>query len=308
MGRIVAIGMSNTDLVCRATRLPRPGETVAGGSFATFAGGKGANQAVAAARAGARVAFGGAVGDDIYGASRVADLRSAGVDVSLIQTKSGVPSGVAMIVVDELGENQIVTAAGANDEVDGNELARRLNNDSYNVALLTWELPAQTSRVILDGLHGDKPIVLNIAPFSLSARDLFPDERVIIVCNTGEASELLGHDVADEEAQHAAQEIRALGCKAAIITLGATGVVGADRCESWAIAAPEVATIDTTGAGDAFCGTLAVWLADGSDLRDAAYAGAAAGACSVTRSGAQSSLPGRDEILTMMERISTDTR
>lgn len=300
--------MSNTDLVCRATRLPRPGETVAGGAFATFAGGKGANQAVAAARAGAYVGFGGAVGDDDYGARRIADLRSAGIDVSLAQTKTGVPSGVAMIVVDEHGENQIVTAAGANDEVDGNELSRRLDNDPYDVALLTWELPAHTSRVILDGLHPDKPIVLNIAPFSPSARDLFPDERLVIVCNAGEAAALLGRDVAGCQAHLAAQEIQALGCKAAIVTVGSAGMVGAEGSGGWAIAAPEVITVDSTGAGDAFCGALAAWLADGSNLRDAAVAGVAAGACSVTRAGAQSSLPDRDEILTMMARMNTDAR
>lgn len=303
MGTIVAIGMSNTDLVCRTPRLPRAGETVAGEPLEIFAGGKGANQAVAAARAGASVTFGGAVGDDDHGTGRLAGLTAAGVDVSLVQTIPGAASGVAIIVVDQRGENQIVTAAGANELVSAAELVARLAGFEYDVALLTWELSIQTSGAILKGLRHDRPIVFSVAPFDASVRDVFPDERLIVVCNEGEAAELLGRDLSRTSAVDATREIHALGCRAAIITLGAAGVAGADGDQSWTIPAPDVTVVDTTGAGDAFCGALAAWLADGSSLPDATRAGVAAGAYSVGRAGAQSSLPARAEIVQLMNQM-----
>lgn len=303
MGRIIAIGMSNTDLVCRAPRLPRPGETVAGDSLETYAGGKGANQAVAAARAGASVMFGGAVGGDAYGADRVADLEAAGVDVSLVQTIHETASGIAIIVVDGHGENQIVTAAGANDEVDSKELLRGLERVAYDVALMTWELDLETSRAMVRGLHPTRPIVLNTAPFDGPIHEVFPDERVIVICNEGEAAELLKREISAGEGLGAAREIQSLGCRAAILTLGESGAAGADADHGWAVPGLAVAVVDTTGAGDAFCGAFAAWLADGSTLEEATRAGVAAGSCAVSRPGAQPSLPTRDEILRLMQQM-----
>ncbi len=305
MGRIIAIGMSNTDLVCRTSRLPRPGETVAGESLETFAGGKGANQAVAASRAGACVLFAGAVGDDAFSAARLVDLQAAGVDVSLTQTISEASSGIAIIVVDDRGENQIVTAAGANDLVDSDELIANLGGHTYDVALMTWELLVETSRAILNALDPACPIVLNVAPFDSSIHDLFPNDRLIVVCNAIEAAELVGREVSRDDAINAAREIQALGCRAVVLTLGASGAVGVDADENWAVRAPVVPVVDTTGAGDAFCGAFAAWVAEGATLEEATRAGVAAGSCAVSRAGAQPSLPGREDILNGMKQIDT---
>lgn len=295
--------MSNTDLVCRAPRLPRPGETVAGESLETYAGGKGANQAVAAARAGARVTFAGAVGDDAYGSARLADLEAAGVHVSLVQTIHESASGIAIIIVDDRGENQIVTAAGANDMVDTPELLSRLRGIEYDVALMTWELNFQTSQAVVGGLHPTRPLVLNTAPFDNSIHEIFPDERVIIVCNEVEASELLNREISAGSRFEAARDIQSLGCRAAILTLGEAGAAGADSAHSWIVPGLASSVVDTTGAGDAFCGAFAAWIADGSTLDEATRAGVAAGSYAVGRLGAQSSLPTRGEILRLMQQM-----
>jgi ribokinase len=269
----------------------------------TYAGGKGANQAVAAARAGASVTFGGAVGDDAYGLDRVADLKAAAVDVSFVQTIPETASGIAIIVVDGRGENQIVTAAGANEEVNSNELLRRLKGIEYDVALMTWELNVETSRALVRGLHPSLPVVLNTAPFDSSIHELFPDERVIVICNEIEAGELLKCEISADEQLEAAREIQSLGCRAAILTLGEAGAVGADSDHSWTVPGLAVSVVDTTGAGDAFCGAFAAWIADGSTLEEATRAGVAAGSCAVGRSGAQPSLPTRDEILRRIQQV-----
>ncbi|CAN5504943.1 ribokinase [soil metagenome] len=294
--------MSNTDLVCRTARLPRPGETIAGDSLETYAGGKGANQAVAAARASASVTFGGAVGDDTYGEQRLADLKTAGVDVSLVQTIPEIASGIAIIIVDARGQNQIVTAAGANDRVDSIELLRRLESVEYDVALMTWELNLENTRAIVRGLHPSRPVVLNAAPFDSSIHELFPDERVIVICNDVEAAGLLGREISVTEGLEAAREIQELGCRAAVVTLGESGAAGADSEHGWTVPGLAVSVVDATGAGDAFCGAFAAWVADGSNLEEATRAGVAAGSCSVGRPGAQPSLPTRDEILLLMQR------
>jgi ribokinase len=220
----------------------------------TYAGGKGANQAVAAARASASVTFGGAVGDDTYGEQRLADLKTAGVDVSLVQTIPEIASGIAIIIVDARGQNQIVTAAGANDRVDSIELLRRLESVEYDVALMTWELNLETTRAIVRGLHPSRPVVLNAAPFDSSIHELFPDERVIVICNEVEAAELLGREISVTEGLEAAREIQELGCRAAVVTLGESGAAGADSDHGWTVPGLAVSVVDTTGAGDAFRG------------------------------------------------------
>lgn len=303
MGSIVAVGMSNTDLVCHAPHLPGPGETVAGSSLEVFAGGKGANQAVAASRAGAKVAFCGAAGDDAYGPARIQDLQAAGVDTSGVQTIVGIASGVAIIIVDENGENQIVTASGANRMVDSRKVLDAISDRSPDVVIMTWELESDTSRTIIRGLNSGTRIVLNLAPYGDSIRTLFPDPRLIVICNTVEALWLLGDAYAVDEAMRAAREIQSLGCHAAVVTLGARGAAGADAEHTWFVNAPAVHAVDTTGAGDAFCGAFAVWLADGSTLEDATRAGVAAGACAVMVAGAQPSMPVRAMIESTMREM-----
>ena len=296
MGRIVAIGMSNTDLVVRAPRLPLPGETLPGSTFGTFAGGKGANQAVAAARSGATVWFGGAVGDDSYGQERLSDLQAAGVDVSLVQVRQGSVSGVALIIVAEDGENQIVTVAGANYEVDPDALVARLGDLEPDLVMMTWDLHPDASRRIAASVPAGMPLIVNTAPFHDSLNEIFPDDRLIVVANEIEAGQILGRKVSIDAALEAAREIHARGCRAAVITIGAAGAVCVDAAGSWEVKPPQVKVVDTTGAGDAFCGAFAAWISAGASLPEAVTAGVHAGSLATTRSGAQASLPHRREI------------
>ena len=301
MPRIVAAGMSNTDLVCRTPRLPVAGETVAGISFSTFAGGKGANQAVAAARAGATVWFCGATGDDAYGRARRNDLASGGIDVEHLQELEGVPSGIALIVVDDTGENQIVTIAGANGEVDADRASRAIARLSIDLALMTWELAPETTVQIIAAISSDVPVVLNIAPFHKTVRDVLPDQRLIVVCNEIEAGQLLRQPVDGDNALDAATSILELGCRAVVITLGASGAVGAAPGETWTVRPPAVDVLDTTGAGDSFCGAFAAWLAGGASLVEATEAGVFAGAIATTVHGAQPSIPTHEQIQLSLE-------
>jgi ribokinase len=288
--------MSNTDLVCRSPRLPRAGETVAGTDFSSFAGGKGANQAVAAARAGSLVSFYGATGDDAYGDARRADLRAEGIDIGAVQILSGTVSGIALIVVDDHGENQIVTVSGANGLVDAQEALLSLEMLGYDLVLMTWELTPETNLKIYRGLPEHVPLVINVAPFDDSIRRVFPDQRLTVVCNEIEASQLLGREVSIDDAAGAAREIEQLGCRAAVITLGAAGAVGVTSSNEWHIPAPAVNAIDTTGAGDSFCGVFAAWLASDESMEAAITAGVHAGSLATTIRGAQPSIPFRAAI------------
>lgn len=295
--------MSNTDLVARTPRLPRPGETIEGYSFATFAGGKGANQAVAAARAGAKVRFCGASGDDAYGTARRRDLQEAGVDTSGFQEIEGEVSGVAVILVDDAGENQIVTAAGANHMVDIDQARSWLATEEYDLVMMTWDLAAETHIALLDAIAPDAQIVLNIAPYHESAAGIFPDERLIVVCNEVESGQLLGIDVTAENAGEAAKEIVKLGCRGAVITLGRHPAVATDGSTVWVAPPPAVEVVDTTGAGDTFCGAFSAWLAGGATIEEALFAGVHAGSLATTVPGAQPSSPRRDAILASLERV-----
>lgn len=296
MSRIVAIGMSNTDLVCGTPRLPRAGETVAGTTFATYAGGKAANQAVAAARSGASVTFIGAVGDDAYGADRLADLEHDGIDIDHVQQIEGVNSGIALIVVDETGENQIVTVAGSNALVDAGDACTALSRVDYDLVLLTWELEPETSRAILASIPDEVPIVLNTAPYHESIRDVFPDSRVVLIANEVESGEVLGREVTVENASDAAMEILAMGCQSVVITLGAAGAVGVDANGCVAVKPPAVNVVDTTGAGDTFCGVFAAWMVCGASFEESIRAGVHAGSLATTCHGAQPSIPKREAI------------
>lgn len=301
MSRVVAIGMSNTDLVCTTPKLPRAGETVAGGSFETYAGGKGANQAVAAARAGAEVAFIGAVGDDDYGSQRLADLEREGIDVSAVQQLIGVNSGIALIVVDEQGENQIVTVAGASEQVDAEAASTALATMDIDLVMMTWELEPETCIALIDAVPADVPIVLNTAPFHERVRGVLPDDRVILTANEIESGQLLGRDIDVDNALEAAREMLDLGCRGVVITLGASGAVGVDHVGQVTVSPPDVQVVDTTGAGDTFCGVFAAWLAGGSSFQEAIIAGVHAGSLATTRRGAQPSIPDRNAIERSMQ-------
>lgn len=299
--RIIVVGSINTDLVIRGARLPRPGETVLGGQFFQAAGGKGANQAVAAARLTSdRVALVGAVGDDALGREALAGLQAERLDLSRIRSIEGQPSGVALILVDEAGENCISVAGGANQCLQADDVDRIPDDwfHSGHVLLASLEVPWEVVRRSLRrAREAGLTTILNPAPVS---RDLIQAEALgdinLITPNETEAGLLTGLDVIDENsAIEAGRRLQQRGCGACIVTRGAAGCVVVER-EATAIAAPQVDAVDTTAAGDAFNGALAVALSEGQTLIDAAGWATHVAALSVTRAGAQLSLPRRAEL------------
>lgn len=298
MNRILVVGSSNTDLVCRTTALPRPGETVSGTTFERIAGGKGANQAVAAARAGAEVFFAGAVGDDAFGTARLDDLRADGIDVSYTVIRPDTPSGVALIVVADDGENQIVIIPGANGSVTSEQALAAIDATQPSVISLALEIPFETIDAVVSNKPDGSLVVLNAAPFDIRVAAIASGIDVL-VCNETESETLLGHPVDAENAREAALAIVKLGAQAAVITLGREGAAFASGRDASIVPSPAMNVVDTTGAGDAFCGALAAWLADGESISDSISSAVCAGAIAVTRAGAQPSLPTRDEIIAL---------
>ncbi len=290
------IGSSNTDLVSRAERLPLAGETVFGDAFAIYPGGKGANQAVAARRAGAAVSFVGAIGDDVFGRDRRDELAAAGIDLTHLSVIPGATSGVAQIVVDVAGENQIVVVPGANDLVQPEQaIAAVAGGCDVLSAVLEVSFAAIRAAFVAPRTA---LAILNAAPFDPRVIEILGSVDVL-VCNESEAAAILGRAVAAADvagARAAAIDLLDFGPRAAIITLGPAGAVVADEMGDRAFPAPAVDVVDTTGAGDCFCGVLAAWLAEGASLDDAVSAGVAAGSLAVTVPGAQPSMPARAAI------------
>ncbi len=296
------IGGSNTDLIVKAERLPRPGETILGGEFATAGGGKGANQAVAAARAGGAVTFVARVGRDANGDRAVAGFAAAGIDVAHVIRDPSRPSGVALIFVGRGGENSIAVASGANDNLSPGDVrkARRAFLRA-RVVLLQLETPLKTVDASVDlATASGVRVVLNPAPARpLPARLL---ARVYLLTpNESEAELLTGVAVASERAAaRAADALLARGVQNVAITMGSRGAYVAGPGVRQLIPGFKVRAVDATGAGDVFNGALVVALAEGRPLLEAARFGSAAAAISVTRFGAQPSAPTRREIKTVL--------
>ena len=299
--QLIVLGSVNTDLVIHGSRLPRPGETVLGGEFFQAAGGKGANQAVAAARASRTpVTFIAAVGDDDYGRAALRRFQIENLCCDFIRTVRGQPTGVALILVDGRGENMIGVASGANMRLsvaDVNAVPDAvLASARVLLTCLESPLPAVT-RALQRAKAAGLTTVLNPAPVSHAAAviDLLSSVDVVTP-NAVEASALSDVEVFDEaSALSAARVIQKRGCPRVIITLGSRGSLLVESKHSFIHARP-VTPVDSTGAGDAFCGTLAVALAEGRPLADAARWATIAASICVTRQGAQPSLPTRDEI------------
>jgi ribokinase len=295
---VLVIGSSNTDLIVKAERIPRPGETILGGEFASAGGGKGANQAVAAARAGGAVTFIARVGRDANGDRAVAGFAAAGIDVKYVIRDPTRPSGVALIIVGRGGENCIAVASGANDKLSPIDVrkAKRAFLRAW-VVLLQLETPLKTIAASLElATAAGLRVVLNPAPARpLPARLL---KRVYLLTpNEGEAELLTGVAVANERAAaKAADALLARGVKNVAITMGSRGAFVAGPGVRQLIPGFKVKAMDATGAGDVFNGALAVALAEGRPLLEAARFGCAAAAISVTRLGAQPSAPTRREI------------
>jgi ribokinase len=283
-GNVLVVGSINVDLVVTLERLPRPGETVTGGRFARHGGGKGANQAVAAARAGGRVRFVGAVGDDEFGAAAVAELDSEGVDVDAVACLRD-ETGVALIAVDAGGGNQIAVASGANALVDGALVDDALNAAPLgpaDVCLLGFEIPdGALVTAARAAVEAGAQVVLNPAP----AREL-PAELpagVILTPNAMEAEVLTG----EGDPERAARALQARTGAPVLVTCGAKGAVLVEADGAIAIAAPGVDVIDTTGAGDVLTGVLGARLAAGEGLADAARQAVEAASASVGTPGAR---------------------
>ena len=293
--RVVVVASINVDLVVAVQRLPAAGETVAGGRFARHGGGKGANQAVAAARLGADVAVVGAVGDDDLGEEALAGLEAEGIDVGGVARLEGVPTGVAAIVVDAAGENQIAVASGANAQLDPMSVQRAVADRlgaGRGVVLLGHEVP---SGAVAAGARAAAAagwmVVLNPAP----ARPLDADvlaAHPLLTPNRAEACELAGNDDADA----AARALAARTGAPVLVTLGGDGALLADGEGVQRLPTPRVQVVDTTGAGDTVNGALAVELAGGRSLPDAARFALAAAARSTTAPGARGGMPRRDEL------------
>ncbi len=289
------VGSINQDFVLKVERRPEPGETVTGAELSLSFGGKGANQAVAAARLGAEVAMLGRIGEDSFGKALVENLRDNGVNTSRIEAVPDAPTGSAFITVTPDGENAIVVSPGANRRF-GPEEVEATSKDLREARLLLAQLEVgldavETAARVVSGNGGR--FLLNLAP----PREV-PDELLRLadplVVNEHEAAFLLGGDARDPE--ESAGKLLDLGPPSAIVTLGAMGAILAAEESSRHFPAPEVEAVDTTGAGDAFMGALAAKLAEGAPLEEAVPYAVLAGAVAVTREGAQGSLPAPEDV------------
>lgn len=299
MKKILVVGSSNTDLIIKVPEIPRPGETLLGGEFMTFPGGKGANQAVAAARAGGDVVFIAAVGDDSYGGEAVKGYKLDNINTEDIKICKGVPSGIAMITISAQGENAITVASGANAELlpdDLDEAEEAFVEAKYMLVQLETPLKTVEKAICLCGEFKTK-VILNPAPAADLTDEILSGVH-IITPNETEAERLTGIRVeGEEDALRAAEVLHKRGVNTVIITLGSAGAYVSDPQSGLTKMIPgfEVDAADTTAAGDTFNGQLAVALSEGFSMEEAILTAHAAAALSVQSMGAQSSIPGREQ-------------
>ncbi len=286
------------DLVVKSPRIPVPGETILGGDFLMVPGGKGANQAVAAARLGARVCFVARLGDDLFGRKSFENFQREGLDTRFVALTPHTPSGVALITVDEAGNNAIVVAAGANARLSPDDVRRaEAEIRAAGAVVAQLEVPMMTVQCAAELAHeAGVPFILNPAPAQRLSPELLARVEVLTP-NETEAQILTGIEVVgDDSAREAAESLLSAGVKAIILTMGARGFLLAAEGGMEFVPALRVKAIDATAAGDAFTGSLAVSLAQGRPLREAAaFANRVAALC-VTRLGAQPSMPTRQEV------------
>jgi ribokinase len=297
--KVTVLGSLNMDISVTVPRLPAPGVTVLGSAARFTPGGKGANQAVAAARLGADVRMIGCVGGDDFGRQLLAALHAEGIDARAVRTVTNAPTGLAMISVDEHGENIITVAPGANHQVGPPELAAAATataaaRNDRGILVISAEIPVPAIKA---ALAQDARTVLNLAPVPPGARTLLTANWLVV--NESEAAAVLGRPVSGlHDAERAAAELTSRGPRHAVVTAGAHGAALAGPDGVHAIEGFKVEAKDTVGAGDTFVGALAVALAAGVPAPEALRAAAAAGATAVTRHGAQTAMPRPADILT----------
>ncbi len=298
-GKIVIIGSTNMDMVVKTSHIPAPGETVLGGSFLMNPGGKGANQAVAVARLGGNATFISKVGNDIFGRQSTQLFDEEGIDTAGLLSDSNNPSGVALITVDEAGENCIVVASGANANLLPDDIQKVLDKVSgAEILLMQLEIPLET--VAFAAQYASEKgikVILNPAPANTLLPKLF-GMIDIITPNTNEAEMLTGIAVSDmHTAKQAAGALHEQGVKSVVITMGKQGAALLHQGKFHTVPAPAVKAVDTTAAGDVFNGALSVAIAEGKELVDAVRFACQASSMTVTRMGAQSSIPYRQELI-----------
>jgi ribokinase len=296
--RIVVVGSSNTDMVVKSARIPAPGETVLGGEFVMAAGGKGANQAVAAARLGADVTFVARVGDDPFGRAAIENFRQEGICVDYLTKDPRKPSGVALILVDQRGENIISVAPGANSELSPDDVRKaRPAIELAEAVVLQLEVPIETvAEAARIGAESGASVILNPAP-AQALDDRLLSNVSVLTPNETETELLTGMSIqGPAERLKAARELRRRGVQAVVITLGGSGSFLFAGENGVTVPTVKIQPVDTTAAGDAFNGALAVALAEGQELEQAVRFANLAGAAAATRLGAQPSLPTRAEV------------
>lgn len=298
MPKIIVVGSSNTDMVVKTDRFPELGETIIGGDFFMFPGGKGANQAVAAARAGGEVTFICAVGDDVFGQNALKGYREQGINVDSAMVVKDAASGVALITVNGEGENEIVVASGTNAKLSPTyvaEVMEELDNDGMFLTQL--ETPIETVAYLAQySKLADQPLIVNPAP-AQELSDEILNGLFLITPNETEAKILTGISVDDDGSmEKSAKALLNKGVQNVIITLGSRGAFFMNHEEKFLVASQKVKAVDTTAAGDVFNGVLTVCISQDLGWHESiAYANRAA-ALSVTKMGAQGSAPYKEEI------------
>lgn len=297
--RIVVVGSSNIDMVVKTDRIPGAGETLLGGDFVMVPGGKGANQAVCAAKLGADVKLVARVGEDVFGDTSLHNFESVGIDTRFVVRDAGYPSGVALITVDERGRNAIVVAPGANYALSPNDVENARDAIAEaDAVVLQLEIPAETVEYTVELARSlGTPVVLNPAPIRPMSGDILSKVDVLTP-NEYEAAGLLGRmgESVEDDPEGAAQKLISMGARCVVITLGEKGAYIAGENVSEYIEPKKVSAVDTTAAGDAFTGALACGLAEGMELPEAARFATRVAALSVTKMGAQPSMPSRIEV------------
>jgi ribokinase len=298
MNRILVIGSSNTDMVIKTDKIPAPGETILGGTFLMNPGGKGANQAVAAARLGGKVTFITKRGNDLFGNQTVGLLMREGIDSQYVVKDHDHPSGVALIIVDSAGENSIVVAPGSNGHLLQDDIPSKMfETGKFGILLLQLEIPITTVEYsAIKATENGIKVILNPAPAQPLSAELLRNIWLAIP-NETEAGELTGIIINDlASADRAASKLVEKGVKNVIITMGETGAYVKSESFSGQVPGVKVKAIDTTAAGDVFNAAIAVALSEGNDLKEAVMFANKAAAISVTRMGAQASAPYRNEV------------